>query len=147
MPYLFFYIYLSYRFEYSFRKEVVNSFKSQIKYIIIVDIIHLYYTIVSNVVKFQIKVVFVIKIFFIVVSYGIEINSYNYEFFVFPLNAKYIYTFTLRFSDSSISEFSFTSISNTSKGIDVKTFPKLKGNSIHSIIITLYSIFTILTFF
>ena len=43
-----------------------------------------------------------------------------------PSNAKYIYTSTLKFSNSFISESSSASISNTSKDIDTKIFPKLK---------------------
>ena len=37
----------------------------------------------SNVVKFEVKIVFIIRIFFTVSFYNVEIDSYNYEFFVF----------------------------------------------------------------
>ncbi len=38
---------------------------------------------ISNVVGFKIKVVFVIKMFFAIVLYNIKINFYNYKFFIF----------------------------------------------------------------
>ncbi len=53
------------------------------KCIIIINIIYLYYTVTSNVVRFKIKVVFVIEIFFIVFFYSVEVNFYNCKFFVF----------------------------------------------------------------
>ncbi len=62
-------------------------------------------------------------------------------------NAKYVYIFALKFSDSSISKSSFTSISDIFKKIDIKTFPKSKDNNIRSVIAILCSISTILTFF
>ncbi len=62
-------------------------------------------------------------------------------------NVKCIYTFVLKFSDSSISEFSFTSILDVSKKIDAKTFPKSKDNNIRSTIATLYSISATLALF
>ncbi len=62
-------------------------------------------------------------------------------------NAKYIYIPTLKFSDLSISKFFSTSISDISKEINIKIFPKLKDNNIRSIITILYSIFAMLTFF
>ncbi len=52
IPRFFFFIDFFYKFEYCFKKEIVNGFKSQIKYIIIVDTIHLYYIIISGVVGF-----------------------------------------------------------------------------------------------
>ncbi len=65
-----------------------------------------------------------------------------------PSDIKYIYISTLKFSNLSISESSsFNLISDTFKGIDMKIFPKLKGNNIYFIIVTLYSMFTVLTFF
>ncbi len=53
----------------------------------------------------------------------------------------------LKFSDSSISESSSSSMSNTFKDIDIKTFPKSMRNNIRSIITILRSISTMLTFF
>ncbi len=63
------------------------------------------------------------------------------------LDIKYIYISTLKFSDSSIFKSSFNSIFDIFKDINIKTFLKSIDNSICFIIITLYSIFTILTFF
>ena len=64
-----------------------------------------------------------------------------------PSNVKYVYTSALKLSDSSISESSFISMSDTSKEIDTKMFPKLKDNSICLAIAILRSISTTLAFF
>ncbi len=53
------------------------------KYIIVIDVIHLYYTVISNIIRLEIKVVFVVWVFFVVSFYNIEVNSYNCEFFMF----------------------------------------------------------------
>jgi len=37
---------------------------------------------ISNIVKFEVKVVFVIKIFFVISFYNIEVDFYNYKFFI-----------------------------------------------------------------
>jgi len=95
------------------------------KSVTVIDTVHLYYTVMSNVIRFKVKVVFVIRMFFIISYYGIA----------------------LKFSDSSISESSSGSMSDTFKSIDVKAFSKLINNSICSTITTLRSIFAILIFF
>ncbi len=117
------------------------------KYTIVVDIIHLYYTVVFNIVGFKVKVVFVIGVFFVVFSYCIEIDSYNCKFFIFFSNAKCIYIFILKFSNLFISEFFFNSMFDMFKRIDTKILPKSMGNNIRFVIIILHSIFIILTFF
>ena len=62
------------------------------KCIIIINTVYLYYIIISNIVKFEVKIVFVIKIFFIVFFYNIKINFYNYEFFIFSFKYQiYLY--------------------------------------------------------
>ena len=50
---------------------------------IVINTIYLYYIMIFSVVKFEVKVVFVIGVFFVVILYGVEIDSYNCEFFVF----------------------------------------------------------------
>ncbi len=69
------------------------------------------------------------------------------NFLCFLSDAKYIYTPILKFSDLSISKSFSVSMFNTSKGIDTNIYPKLKENSIRSIIAILHSIFAMLTFF
>ncbi len=94
MPGFFFYIYFFYKFKYNFKKEIVNSFKSQIKYTIIINTIYIYYIIMFKIVKFEVKVIFIVKIFFVVSFYNIKIDSYNYKFFVFSFRRQirlYIY--------------------------------------------------------
>ncbi len=63
------------------------------------------------------------------------------------LDARYIYIFTLKFSDLSVFKSSFNLMFDIFKDIDIKVFSKLIDNNIRSIIIILCSIFTILTFF
>ncbi len=52
------------------------------KYIIVINIVYLCYSIMSNVVKFEVKIVFIINIFFVDFFRSVEINSYNREFFI-----------------------------------------------------------------
>ncbi len=64
------------------------------KYTIVIDIIYLYYIIISNVVGFEVKVVFVIKMFFVVVFYNVKIDFYNYKFFIFFFRCQiYLYIY------------------------------------------------------
>ncbi len=63
------------------------------------------------------------------------------------LDIKYVYIFILKFSDLSIFDFSFASMSDVFKGIDVKAFPRSRGNNIRFVIAILYSIFITLAFF
>jgi len=64
------------------------------KYIIIVNTIHLYYIIIFNIVKFKVKVIFVIKMFFIGFSRNIKVDFYNCEFFVFSFKRQiYLYIY------------------------------------------------------
>jgi len=83
IPCFFFYIYLLYKSEHSFKKEIVGSFGSQVKYIVIIDVAYPYYIIISNVIKFEVKVVFFVWIFFIVVLYRTEVDIYYNKFFIF----------------------------------------------------------------
>src|SRR6266566_8377387 len=95
------------------------------KYIIIINIIYLYYTIISNVVKLEVKIVFIIEMFFIVSFYNAEIDFYNYKFFIFSSKYQmrlYIY---IEISNSFIFDLSvlcFFSISETFKRSNA--FPK-----------------------
>ena len=91
----------------------------------------------SNVVEFKIKVVFIIGVFFFVSFYNIEITTNSS---CFSSNIKYIYILILKFSDSFISESFFSSIFNIYRDIDIKTFPKSIENDIRFI-------FTMLIFF
>ncbi len=117
------------------------------KCVIIVDIVHLYYIMIFSVVKFEVNVVFVIGVFFVVSFYNIEIDFYNCEFFVFFLDVRYVYIFILKFFDSSIFKFSFNSIFDIFIDIDIKAFPKSIENRICFVIIILYFIFIMLIFF
>src|SRR6266566_1482657 len=117
------------------------------KCIIVVNTVYLYYTIISNVVKFEVKIVFIIRVFFIVFFYSVEVDFYNREFFMFFLNVKCIYIFTLKFFDLSVFKSSFNSMFNMSKGIIAKVFSRLKKNNIYFIITIFRFIFTTLMFF
>src|SRR6266566_386714 len=125
MPCFFFYIYLFYKFKHGFKEEVVNSFKSQMKYIIIINTVYLYYIVMSNIIRFEVRAVFVIRVFFVVFFYNIEVNSYNREFFVFFLNVRCVYIFVLKFFNLFISiSFDFSSFSIFEMFKWLKMFPK-----------------------
>src|SRR6266699_1369795 len=79
----FFSVDLLYKSEYCSKEEIINCFKSQIKCVIIINTIHLYYIVVSGIVEFKVEVVFFIKVFFTIIPYNIKIDSYNYKFFIF----------------------------------------------------------------
>jgi len=117
------------------------------EFIAIIDIIYLYYIVVSNVVRFEIKVVFVVKMFFIVFFVVLRLTLIIVNSLYSFSNAKCIYIFTLKFFNSSVFKSSSNSISNMFKGINIKTFLKLIDNNIRSVIIILYSIFIMLTLF
>ncbi len=102
---------------------------------------------VFNIVWFKVKVVFFVEMFFVVFFRCVKVNFYNCKFFVFFLSVRCVYIFILKFSNLSISESSLVLMSDTSKDIDMNVFSKLKGNGIRFVIVTLYSMFAMLTFF
>ncbi len=61
-------------------------------------------------------------------------------------DVKCIYISVLKFSNSFIFESFFSSIYDTFKGIDMKAFPRLMRDGIHSAITISCSVFTTLTF-
>ena len=139
MSYFFFLVDFSYRFEHCFKKEIVGGFKSQIEFITIVDVIHLYYTVVSGVVRFEVKVVFLqgcFSPFFLTV---LRLTLIIVNSLCFLSDARCVHILTLKFSDSSIFKSSFGSMFDMFKDIDMKVFPKLKNNGIRSTIAILRS--------
>ena len=53
------------------------------KCVIVINVVYLCYTVVFSIIRFEIKVVFIIKMFFVVFSRGIKVDSYNRKFFEF----------------------------------------------------------------
>ena len=147
MSRLFFFICLLYRSEYCSKEKVVSSFKFQMKCIIIIDIVYLYYAMISSVVRLEVKVVFIVRIFFAIFFIMLRLTFITMNSSCFSLNIKCIYIFVLKFFNLFVFEFSFNLMFNISKGIDIKVFPKLMKNDICSIIVILYFIFTMLMFF
>ena|SRR6266699_6156378 len=117
------------------------------KYIIIVDVIHPYYIIVSGVVKFEVKVVFVIRIFFVVFFAVLRLTLITVNSSCSLSNIRYIYTFALKFSNLFIFEIFFNLIFDISKDINIKTFLRLMENGIRFAIAILHSVFIMLAFF
>ncbi len=53
------------------------------KCVVVVDAVYLYYIIVSGVVRFEVRVIFFVQVFFVVIFYGVKVDFYNCEFFIF----------------------------------------------------------------
>jgi hypothetical protein len=78
----FFFEYPLYRSSGWSKKKVVVRFWSKIYSAIVIDIIYLYYIVISNIVGFKVGVIFFIWSFFAIVSGGAKVDSSYYKFFV-----------------------------------------------------------------
>src|SRR6266699_2685746 len=102
---------------------------------IIIDIVYLYYTVVFYIIRFKVKVVFVIRMFFIVSLIVLRLTPITVNSLYSPLSIRYVYISILKFSNSFIFKSSFNSIFDIFKDIDIKTFLRLKDNDVRSVIV------------